>query len=272
MYKQKNSPFISGYSDFSFSKAGVISNYATCWGAYFKLDRDVSLLFAYINATVKGTKFYDNPCYVWFTLDNIQCTLYPTEVIAAPFVDENQALKFVTRLIDFLTEIYTKKGSIKPNHKRFRPLSVLDVYKLLPQTNCKECGLPSCMAFAAALSQGKAHSEQCPGFSSPITETAVYPIYDREGNLASTVVIEIDPTQKKIDVRKQDDSDIKTNLTEREIQVLGLIAKGATNPEISEELAISPHTVKSHVVHILNKLGMSDRTQAAVWATRNKII
>jgi ArsR family metal-binding transcriptional regulator/DNA-binding CsgD family transcriptional regulator len=264
--------FISGYSDFSLSKSGMISNFATCWGAYFKLDRDISQLFAYINAVVEGTKFYDNPEYVFFTLDDIQCTLYPREVIAAPFIDEDQALKFVRRLIDFINDIYAKKSSIKPNHKRFRPLSVLDVYKLLPQTNCKECGFPTCMAFATALSQGKSRSQQCPGFSRPITETAVYPIYDRDGNLTSTVAIEIDPTQKKTNAHKQDDSDIKTNLTEREIQVLGLIAKGATNPEMSEELAISPHTVKSHVVHILNKLAMNDRTQAAVWAARNKII
>jgi len=264
--------FITGYSDFSLSKSGMISNFATCWGAYFKLDSDIKELFAYINAIVEGTKFYDNPEYVWFTLDGIQCTLYPREVIAAPFVEKKQALKFIRHLIDFLNDIYAKKRSIKPNHKRFRPLSVLDVYKLLPQTNCKECGFHTCMAFATALSQGKTHSRQCPGFSRPITETAVYPIYDRDGNLTSTVAIEIDPTQKKIDEKKQNDSDLKTNLTEREIQVLGLIAKGATNPEISEELAISPHTVKSHVVHILNKLAMNDRTEAAVWAARNKII
>ncbi|MCP4108975.1 MAG: response regulator transcription factor [Desulfobacteraceae bacterium] len=54
--------------------------------------------------------------------------------------------------------------------------------------------------------------------------------------------------------------------------MLRLVAEGSTNTEISEILSISPHTVKSHVVHIFNKLGVNDRTQAAVWATRHKII
>lgn len=61
-------------------------------------------------------------------------------------------------------------------------------------------------------------------------------------------------------------------LTDREIQVLRLVAKGETNNAISELLAISPHTVKSHVIHIFNKLGVSDRTQASVLAIRPHLI
>jgi DNA-binding NarL/FixJ family response regulator len=56
---------------------------------------------------------------------------------------------------------------------------------------------------------------------------------------------------------------IQYDLSPREIQVLRLIKEGASNPEISAALNISPHTVKSHVVHIFNKLNENDRTQAA---------
>jgi DNA-binding NarL/FixJ family response regulator len=56
------------------------------------------------------------------------------------------------------------------------------------------------------------------------------------------------------------------------MQVLRLIAHGATNPEISQLLKISPHTVKSHVIHIFNKLGINDRTQAAVWAAQHDLL
>ena len=55
-------------------------------------------------------------------------------------------------------------------------------------------------------------------------------------------------------------------LTAREREVLSLIARGSTNPEIARELIITQHTVKVHVEHILAKLGVSDRTQAAVRA------
>jgi DNA-binding NarL/FixJ family response regulator len=53
-------------------------------------------------------------------------------------------------------------------------------------------------------------------------------------------------------------------LTHREIDVLRLIAEGRTNPEIAKELFVSMGTVKAHVQHILAKLGVSDRTQAAI--------
>jgi PAS domain S-box-containing protein len=57
-----------------------------------------------------------------------------------------------------------------------------------------------------------------------------------------------------------------THLSTRELEVLSLLAQGSTNREIAEALTITPHTVKGHVEHILAKLGVSDRTQAAVKA------
>ena len=55
-------------------------------------------------------------------------------------------------------------------------------------------------------------------------------------------------------------------LTPREVEVLGLLVQGKTNREIAQELVVSPGTVKVHVEHIIGKLGVSDRTQAAVRA------
>jgi DNA-binding NarL/FixJ family response regulator len=60
-------------------------------------------------------------------------------------------------------------------------------------------------------------------------------------------------------------------LTLRESDVLGKLATGLTNRRIAEELGISYETVKEHVQHILQKVGVTDRTQAAVWAVRNRL-
>lgn len=62
------------------------------------------------------------------------------------------------------------------------------------------------------------------------------------------------------------------DLTERELEVLRLIAHGKTNKDISEDLVLSEKTVKTHVSNILQKLHLSDRTQAAVYALRQKIV
>lgn len=60
-------------------------------------------------------------------------------------------------------------------------------------------------------------------------------------------------------------------LTEREREVLGLIAEGLNNREIAASLIISEKTVKTHVSSILSKLGLEDRTQAAIWALKHGI-
>ncbi|GEN85662.1 response regulator transcription factor [Oceanobacillus sp. FSL W8-0428] len=61
------------------------------------------------------------------------------------------------------------------------------------------------------------------------------------------------------------------DLTERELEVLLCIGDGMTNQEISEKLYIGIKTVKTHVSNILSKLGVNDRTQAAVYVHRNQL-
>jgi DNA-binding NarL/FixJ family response regulator len=63
-----------------------------------------------------------------------------------------------------------------------------------------------------------------------------------------------------------------TELTERELDVLRLIAKGMTNSQIAENLVISENTVKGHVSNILSKLHLADRTQVAVYAWQRGIV
>ncbi|WP_113928219.1 response regulator transcription factor [Bacillus sp. P14.5] len=62
------------------------------------------------------------------------------------------------------------------------------------------------------------------------------------------------------------------DLTARELEVLKCLGEGMTNQEISEELFIGVKTTKTHVSNILGKLGVADRTQAAIYANRNGIL
>ncbi|MDP6442671.1 MAG: response regulator transcription factor [Pirellulaceae bacterium] len=67
-------------------------------------------------------------------------------------------------------------------------------------------------------------------------------------------------------------ADVEVPLTQRESEVLRQVALGLTNKEIALALHISYETVKEHVQHILRKVGVSDRTQAAVWAVRHGLV
>ena len=67
-------------------------------------------------------------------------------------------------------------------------------------------------------------------------------------------------------------ADSEIPLTQREGEVLKQLVNGLTNKEIAQSLGISYETVKEHVQHILRKIGVSDRTQAAVWAVRKNLV
>ena len=73
-------------------------------------------------------------------------------------------------------------------------------------------------------------------------------------------------------LREARDGEPVSDLTSRELDVLRLVAAGKPNKEIATELAISERTARTHVSRILRKLGLSSRTQAALWAVRQGLV
>ena len=65
---------------------------------------------------------------------------------------------------------------------------------------------------------------------------------------------------------------MRTNLTVRELEILKMLAKGPTNKEIAQALGISDNTVRNHVNSIIEKLEVSDRTEAATTAIQRGLI
>jgi DNA-binding NarL/FixJ family response regulator len=62
---------------------------------------------------------------------------------------------------------------------------------------------------------------------------------------------------------------ISEELTERQIEILAMIAVGSTNDEIADKLCISPHTVKTHLYRIFKKINVPNRVQAALWSAKH---
>lgn len=77
---------------------------------------------------------------------------------------------------------------------------------------------------------------------------------------------------QEIDEAKSDIFNPFTELTNREMEILRLIARGLSNSDIAEDLFISENTVKGHVSNILSKLHLADRTQAAVYAWEQGLV
>lgn len=98
---------------------------------------------------------------------------------------------------------------------------------------------------------------------------AVRKAADREAVLHPRVAARV---VQELHGARSDTPNAFTELSDRELQVLRLIADGMNNADIAETLIISEKTVKSHVSNILGKLHLADRTQAAVFAWREGVV
>jgi len=94
-------------------------------------------------------------------------TIGSREIDIAQVPNEKEAVKILDELQDYVNEIWEKKETITPIYERRKELKARDILKLLPQTNCRECGLPTCFAFAMALSKEQKHLKGCPPLSQP---------------------------------------------------------------------------------------------------------
>lgn len=269
--------------------------------AEFDFTMEIEFLFPYINAVAnnalaKKVQLFENPPHIRFVFDHILCVLHPGRGLASPFDDNTDARRFILGLIAFLNDIYHRKDQITPRYKFFSQTAITEILKLLPQTNCNGCGFGTCMAFAAMLGTQQTIPGRCPHIGQPVQEKAIFPIHDNDGKLLSTIALDIDNTQnlseldsarqyienleKKIQhlslmkggLQDEANRQLPTPLSKREIQVLQMLACGTINVEIAQSLNISPHTVKSHINHIFNKLSVNSRTQASVWASQHHFV
>ena len=189
----RNPMFIKRYSEFRcimptfiHSLSDVDNHRSKIWSASFKLDQDVCHLFPYINAVLDEAVYYEKPEHVRFLFEGYRCFLYPDSVAAHFFESKTAAKDFIACLIDFLNDIYNQKEDIRPNYNQIKQVPIIDILKILPKTNCQKCGYLTCMAFAAAITKGKVAADKCPSLVSPISENAVYPIFDNNGKLVSS--------------------------------------------------------------------------------------
>ena len=103
---------------------------------------------------------------------------------------------------------------------------------------------------------------------SSVLKKAIYSIMEGEDFIQQDLL----PALNSKLIEKEKSDNLVESLTDREIEVIKLLAAGLFNKEIAEQLNISERTVKNHISNIFKKLNLTDRTQAAVFAIKNGIV
>ena len=136
-----------------------------------EVSDEIHEVFPYLNATIKGCIF-NHPAHT-LTIRNEEklITLHARHITMTLIEDEKEAQKILDRMKDLINQTYQNRDQIEPNYSEGDQLKPSDVQKLLPGTNCKECGFRSCLAFAFKLVDQKIEIGKClPLFSDQFKE------------------------------------------------------------------------------------------------------
>jgi ArsR family metal-binding transcriptional regulator len=126
------------------------------------LSEDISEVLPYLNTALKGLQYYAEEKILTAKRGGRLITFRPRQIALTKLEDEKEAITVMEELKRIVNETYEKRGHIEPTYAS-RPIPrPLDIFKLLPGKNCKECGEPACMAFALKLVNNEVEWKTCP--------------------------------------------------------------------------------------------------------------
>ncbi len=116
-----------------------------------EITDEIHEVFPYLNAILKGCIYNHAALTLTIKRDGKLLTLHANHITLAKIEDEKEAEEILGWLKDLINETYEKRDRVEPNFSRGGDLKALDIFKLLPGTNCRKCGEPTCLAFAVKL-------------------------------------------------------------------------------------------------------------------------
>jgi len=137
------------------------------FSAIARLVVDISEALPYLNATLRGA-VYDaaGPSITW-TKAGHRVVFQPYQVAISNVEDRDAAIREAEGLIALVNRTWERREEITPDYKTRRRPAPMALYKLLPGTNCRQCGQPTCWLFALRLAAGQAGPAHCPVLREP---------------------------------------------------------------------------------------------------------
>jgi ArsR family metal-binding transcriptional regulator len=137
------------------------------YGVRVILPADISTSFPYLN-TVLDDALYDHENGILIgTNDRRRYAFRPHEIQVGMVTDPSEAPSIVDEVVELVNRVWKEREHITPSLRERKLPTVYDIYKLLPRTNCKECGYPTCLACAADIRNGIISLDGCPLLSKP---------------------------------------------------------------------------------------------------------
>lgn len=126
------------------------------------LQDNVGAALPYLNTILGGFSYVKEPPSLTLKSSGKLITIHPRKIAVNALLDENQAGKIVAWLQREINDAWENRQSIAPSFDGAKRPELLEVLKLLPKTNCKECGEQTCMVFSVRVVEGAKEYTCCP--------------------------------------------------------------------------------------------------------------
>ncbi|MGQ9744637.1 MAG: (Fe-S)-binding protein [Dissulfurimicrobium sp.] len=132
-----------------------------CYKAKIKTENSLVPLMPYLNAVAKIIFYEPEEPVIVFKLGGYKVAVRPNELALASVPDLIEGREAMLSTVSYLNDLWKRRESITPNHRRRKRPNAFDIYKMLPKTNCKACSEPSCLAFATKLALAEVDIDLC---------------------------------------------------------------------------------------------------------------
>jgi len=126
-----------------------------------ELSDDISEVLPYLNAIISDAIYNPNGKSLTFRFKGMLVSLFPRAINLAQVPTLEEGKSALNELRELINKTWERRGEITPVYEK-RTLRAKDILALLPKTNCGECGLPNCFAFAMAMVRGQKKLADCP--------------------------------------------------------------------------------------------------------------
>ena len=135
------------------------------YAARARLTVDISEILPYLNATLRGAIYYPDANALTWKKGGHNIAFHAYEIATSNIEDREAAEREIKAVIDLVNRTWERRAEIFPDTTTRQRPTPLAIYKLLPNTNCKQCGESTCYSFALKLAASQKKLVDCPPLS-----------------------------------------------------------------------------------------------------------
>ena len=137
------------------------------FAAIVRLNVDIGPALPYLNRTLRGARYIAQAPSLMWKKGGRNIAFWSYKIAIGHLGDRTQAGKVAKGLVDLVNRTWERRDEIEPDCEMRRRPAPLEVYNLLPRTNCRKCGEATCFIFASKLVMGHLKLKACPVLEEP---------------------------------------------------------------------------------------------------------